>query len=105
VIVSLVRFTSGLSDAQAQERFEARADAYREVPGLVEKIYLRYRETGELGAVYVWESEDDLERFRQSDLGSTIQTTYQVEGAPGFEVADVALVVRPRERAAATAQS
>jgi heme-degrading monooxygenase HmoA len=94
VIVSLVRFTSNLSDDEVEEVFEGRADRYRDLPGLVEKIYLRFRETGEFGAVYVWESEEDLLRFRESDLARTIPEVYRVEGAPSVELADVPLVVR-----------
>ena len=62
--------------------FEDRADRYLSVRGLVEKIYLRYRATGEYGAVYVWESEQALAEFRESDLGRTIGDAYRVEGSP-----------------------
>ena len=99
MIVSLVRFESKLDDNDVQAMFEERADRYRSIPGLVEKLYLRFRDTGEFGAVYVWESEEDLMRFRETDLARTIPDAYQVEGAPSFELADVRLVVRP-ERAA-----
>ncbi len=101
MIVSLVRFKSNLSDEDVQEVFEGRADRYREVPGLVEKIYLHFRDTGEFGAVYVWESEDDLRRFRETDLARTIPDVYRVEGAPSSEIADVRLVIRV-ERSRAT---
>ena len=83
-----------------QAMYEARADAYMAVPGLVEKIYLRFRETGEFGAVYVWESQEALERFRESELARTIAEVYEVEGKPRTELADVALVVRPELGAA-----
>jgi heme-degrading monooxygenase HmoA len=95
VIVSLVRFKSGLSDDEVEARFEERADRYRSVPGLMQKIYVRYRETGEHGAVYVWESEQAMTEFRESDLGRTISDTYQVQGQPQSELADVYFVVRP----------
>jgi heme-degrading monooxygenase HmoA len=95
VIVSLVRFKSRLSTDEVQATFEERADRYRQVPGLLEKTYLRFRETGEFGAVYVWESEQDLIRFRETDLARTIPDAYQVEGAPASEIADVCLVVQP----------
>jgi heme-degrading monooxygenase HmoA len=94
VIVSLVRFTSSLSDDEVEEVFDGRADHYRELPGLVEKIYLRYRETGEYGAVYVWESEEDLLRFRESELARSIREAYRVEGETSIELADVPLVIR-----------
>jgi heme-degrading monooxygenase HmoA len=101
MIVSLVRFTSTLSEPEVQARIEERADGYRRVPGLVEKVYLRFRETGEVGAMYVWESEDALRRFRESDLARSIPVAYEVEGEPGIELADVLLVVRPASGAPA----
>jgi heme-degrading monooxygenase HmoA len=101
VIVSLVRFKSKLPDADVQATFEDRADRYEQVPGLVEKIYLRFRETGEHGAVYVWDSEASLARFRESDLARSIPDAYQVEGTPVVELADVSLVVRPEAKRAA----
>lgn len=94
-IVSLVRFASTLSDDEVQALFEERAGEYESVPGLVEKIYLRFRDTGEFGAVYVWESEGALTRFRQTELARTIPSAYRVEGAPQSELADVRLVVHP----------
>lgn len=95
MIVSIVRFRSRLPDDAVQAAFEERSDRYRQVPGLLEKIYLRFRETGESGAVYVWDSEESLEQFRSSDLARTIAATYEVEGESKVELADVALVVRP----------
>lgn len=95
MIVSLVRFKSRLSDDEVQSMFEERADLYRSVPGLVEKIYLRFRETGEFGAVYVWHSEEALMRFRETELARTIPSAYQVEEAPRAELADVRLAIQP----------
>ena len=95
MVVSIVRFTSKLSADEVQAKFEDRADSYRQVPGLVEKIYLRFRDTGEFGAVYVWESDDALARFRESELARSIPEAYRVEGAAEMELADVSLVVRP----------
>ena len=101
MIVSLVRFRSRLSDAEVQSVFEERSDRYRDVPGLVEKIYLRYRDTGEHGAVYIWESEEALAQFREMDLARTIPSVYEVDDVPSSEIADVCLVLGPR-RAAVT---
>jgi heme-degrading monooxygenase HmoA len=95
VIVSLVRFKSGLSDDEVQATFEERADEYRRVPGLVEKIYIRFRDSGEFGAVYVWDSEKALTEFRETELARTIPTAYQVVGGTHVELADVCLVVQP----------
>ena len=95
MIVSLVRFASRLTDEEVQAKFEARAEAYESVPGLIEKLYLHYR-NGDFGAVYVWEDEEAFAAFQASELGSSIADAYRVEGgAVGYEVADVTLAVRP----------
>jgi heme-degrading monooxygenase HmoA len=99
LVVSIVRFQSRLSDEDVQALYKQRAERYRQLPGLVEKIYLQFRETGEAGAIYVWESEEALRRFRESELAGSISDVYQVEGPPSVELADVCLVVhqaRPR---------
>jgi hypothetical protein len=95
VIVSLVRFKSRLADDAVQATFEERADHYRNVPGLMEKIYLQFRESGEFGAVYVWDSEKALMDFRETELARTIPEAYQVEETPLVELADVCLVIQP----------
>ena len=102
MVVSIVRFTSKLAADEVQRKFEDRADSYRQVPGLVEKIYVRFRDTGEFGAVYVWESDDALARFRESELARSIPEAYRVEGAAEIELADVSLVVRPESASAPT---
>jgi heme-degrading monooxygenase HmoA len=107
MIVSLVRFKSGLSDDDVQATFEKRADLYQDVPGLIEKIYLRFRENGEFGAVYVWDSEEALMDFRKTELARTIPEVYKVEGGrPHAELADVCLIIqRDASRSTASAQA
>ena len=94
MIVSVVRFRSRLSDEDVQELFEQRAPQYRKVPGLAEKIYVRFRDTGEWGAVYVFDTEQSLARFRESELAKSIPSAYEVEGDARIELADVSLVMR-----------
>jgi heme-degrading monooxygenase HmoA len=94
MVITLVRFKSGLTDEEVQAKFEARANAYERVPGLIEKLYVRYRETGEFGAVYVWDDEDALEAFRQSDLGRSIPDAYRIDGELETTLLDVTLVVQ-----------
>ena len=101
MVISLVRFKSRLAPDEIQALYQERAHRYRQVPGLLEKVYLRFRDTGEAGAVYLWDSEEALEAFRRGDLSGSIGEAYEVEGSPTFELADVALIVD--NRAAVTA--
>ena len=96
MIITIVRFRSGLPEGEVLRVSEERAPRYREVEGLVQKYYLRYPETGEYGAVYVWNSEEDLQAFRDSDLVRTIPDVYRIEGELGLERADVVLELRSK---------
>lgn len=100
MIMYIGRFRSRLSDEQVQAMFEERAPRYLEVPGLVEKLYLRFRDTGEWGAAYVFDSEESLERFRESDLAASIPSAYEMDGTAQAELADVVLLVEPGATAA-----
>jgi heme-degrading monooxygenase HmoA len=104
MIVQVVRFKSRLSDSQVLRTYEQRADRYRALPGLLNKYYLKFSETGEHGAVYMWESEEAMREFRSSDLARTIPDAYQVIGAPEVVVGDLVYTLRP-ESAAASAVS
>lgn len=94
MIITIVRFKSGLPDDVVVRLYESRLPQYRRVPGLLQKYYLRYRETGEHGAVYVWESEAALAAFRESPLGRSIGDVYRVQGEKTSEVCEVVLALR-----------
>jgi heme-degrading monooxygenase HmoA len=100
VIVQIVRFKSGLSDEQVLEMYQARAPQYRALKGLIQKYYLRFRTTGEHGAVYLWESEEALKEFRESELARTIPNAYQIQGASDVATAEVVMALRPNVRPA-----
>jgi heme-degrading monooxygenase HmoA len=95
MIVQIVRFKSGLSQEEVVRTYEARAPRYRALKGLKQKYYLRFPETGEYGAVYLWESEDALKEFRESELGRTISTAYQIQETAEIQVAELVMTLRP----------
>lgn len=98
MIVQIVKFRSALAEEEIQRRYESRAPRYRETPGLAQKYYLKFPDTDEYGAVYLWESEAALAEFRASDLARSIPETYEVQGPPDVEVAEVVLMLRPESR-------
>jgi heme-degrading monooxygenase HmoA len=95
MIVQIVRFKSALSDEEVLERYKSRGPRYRATKGLKQKYYLKYPETGEHGAVYIWESEEAMKEFRAGELARTIPETYQVQGTSDRTTAEVVLVLRP----------
>jgi len=95
VIAQIVPFKSRLTDEQVLERYEARSPQYRAMPGLVQKYYLRFTETGEHGAVYLWESEEALKAFGESELRRTIPDAYEIQGTSDILAAEVVMVLHP----------
>ena len=94
MIVQVVKYKTGLSDAEAAKTIAQRAPQYEALSGLRQKLYIRELETGEYGGIYVWEDEDSMGEFRESDLAATIPEAYRVEGAPRVEIFELVSVLR-----------
>jgi len=93
MIVQMVRYASALGHDEVMEQYESRSARYREVPGLLQKYYVHYPETGEYGGVYIWASAEALQRWRASNLAGTLAETYRITEGPTSEIADVMLVL------------
>jgi heme-degrading monooxygenase HmoA len=75
--ILFVRIKSSLSAQEFERRLTERRPRFREVPGLVQKIYGRDGETGDVCGIYFFESEDALAEFRETELARTIPTAYE----------------------------
>jgi heme-degrading monooxygenase HmoA len=103
MIVQMVKFKSGLSDEEVRRVIAERAPQYEALAGLRQKLYISEPETGEYGGVYVWDDEESMREFRQSDLAATIPDAYRVEGEPRVEIFDVVSILRAEEVVAPSA--
>lgn len=74
--ILFVRITSGLDAAEFDRRLEERRPRFREVPGLLQKLYGRDAATGDVCGIYCFESREALEAFRDTDLARTIPAAY-----------------------------
>ena len=97
MIIQTVKFKSALSEAEVQRVMEERAPQFRALPGLLQKYYLRDNQTGEVGAVYIWDSEESLHAYRQSDLARTIASAYKAVEQPRVEIFETVLILRPEK--------
>ena len=95
MILQFFRFRSGLAEDDVIKLMEARAPQYRELPGLLQKYYVRDDRTGGFGGIYIWKSEEALQKFRQSELARSIPEVFHVAGQPDVEKFDVLVVLRP----------
>lgn len=93
-LVLLVRFKSALSLEEATRVMHERAPEFRALEGLTQKYYLQDTATGELAGLYLWDSAQAFDEYRNSALRASIARAYQAESEPRIEVYDVKMVLR-----------
>jgi heme-degrading monooxygenase HmoA len=93
MIIQVIRFETSLSFDEVLEIAYERAPRFRELPGLVQKYYVRDAD-GAVAGIYVWDSEQSLHAYRASDLAASIPEAYQVSGPPDIQTYEVAFRLR-----------
>jgi hypothetical protein len=93
-LVLLVKFKSVLPIDEIRAIAERRSDQFRALTGLQQKYYLHNPETGEIAGLYLWESAEALDAYRQSELRATIAKEYKAEGEPRVEVFSILATLR-----------
>ena len=89
-----VRFRSKLTLDQVTKIMDERAPEFRALEGLQQKYYLQDTATGEFAGLYLWESQEALAAYRESELRASIAKAYQAEGKPRVEVYRVVKTLR-----------
>jgi heme-degrading monooxygenase HmoA len=89
-----VRFKSHLSFDEVMEIAEDRINQFRALDGLRQKYYIHDEATDEVGGVYIWDSREAFDAYRESELRATIAAAYQAVGQPRVEVYRIVEVLR-----------
>ena len=105
MVIQFVKLRSRLPGEEVQRRMEERLPQFRQVPGLLQKYFCRESATGDYAGVYLWDSEESLRRYRQSDLARSTPAAYRVEGQPRIEVFEVLFPLRSEVPTAVGAQA
>ena len=75
--ILFVRIKSGLDTEEFDRRLLERRPGFREVPGLIQKVYGRDGATGDVCGIYFFNSDDALAAFRETELARTIPDAYE----------------------------
>lgn len=94
MIIQLIKFKTGLGEAELLRRAREREPLFKELPGLLQKYYLKTGKQGEYGGLYVWDSAESLKTYRESELAASIPKAYDVKDLPNFELLDVLFTLR-----------
>jgi heme-degrading monooxygenase HmoA len=91
--VVFILFKSTLPKDQVIKNFEARADLYRAVPGLVQKYYVHDDATGHFGGIHIFDSMESAEAFMRSDLVKSIGNAQNSQEPPTVRLLHIDLVL------------
>ncbi len=93
---------SRLSRDELERRYRERMPEFRRLTGLLQKYYSYDEATGEWAGIYLWDSEESLERYLESDLRRSIAEAYELTGPP--RIRRLPIVAALREPAAAAGE-
>ena len=94
VLVLLVKFKTPLTLEEVMDVAQSRIEEFRALPGLLQKYYLHELASGEIAGLYLWDSREAFDEYRDSELRKTIAAAYQAEGEPRIEVFDIIETLR-----------
>jgi heme-degrading monooxygenase HmoA len=94
MIIQIVKFESALSEEEVLARAKERAGQFRAMPGLLQKYYFKVGQTNQYGGIYVWDSMESLNSYRESEMAASIPKAYEVVGAPTIEILDTLFQLR-----------
>jgi hypothetical protein len=94
MIIQIVKLKSGLSEEELLIKAREREPNFKAIPGLLQKYYVKLGGEGQYGGIYVWESMEALQSYRESELAASIPEAYQVIEAPEVEIMDVLFELR-----------
>ena len=94
MIIQIIKLKSAVSEEILIDKAHERAPQFRAIPGLIQKYYFKMKEPGYYGGLYIWDSVESLQEFRQSDLASSVAAAYQVTEPPNVELLDVLFTLR-----------
>jgi hypothetical protein len=76
--VLAVKFNSTLSPEELMNRCNEDLDAFRNVPGLIQKYYIGEEATGAISGFYIFKSQSNRTAFWNSVLAKNIPARYGV---------------------------
>jgi hypothetical protein len=87
--ILIVKFRSGLPDREVSRLMEERLPQVRAAAGLLQKFYARETSTGDYVGVHLFDSEESMLSYRNSDLARSIAAVYHAADPPRIEMLTV----------------
>lgn len=94
MILQIIKLKSDLSEEELLKRAKEREPQFQAIPGLLQKYYVKTDQSGQYGGVYVWDSPEALQAYRESDLAKSIPEAYDITEVPTIEIMDILFQLR-----------
>ena len=94
MILQVIKLKSKLPEEELLARARERSPQFKAIPGLVQKYYVKTDVPGQYGGIYVWDSAESLQSYRDSDLAKTIPEAYEIVEAPNIEIMNIMFQLR-----------
>lgn len=93
-VIQIVKLRTSLSDEEFLKIAHEREPAFAANPAIIQKYYIKLDEPGYYGGVYIWDSAEALQEFKQSDLAASIPSAYKGIEKPTVEIVDILFQLR-----------
>lgn len=93
-VMLIVKARTELSEEEFLKIAREREPQFAAIPGLIQKYYIKTSNPGEYGGVYIWDSPESLQSYKESELAATIAEAYKTTGPPTTEVVDILFELR-----------
>ena len=93
-IIQIVKIKTELSEQKMLKVAKEREPQFKAIPGIIQKYYVKMAEPGLYGGIYIWDSIESLQAFKESDLAKTIAQAYKAIEPPLVEIADIMFKLR-----------
>jgi heme-degrading monooxygenase HmoA len=94
MILQIIKLKSKLPEEKLLNKARERRPQFKAIPGLIQKYYVKTDQPGQYGGVYVWDSPESLQSYRESDLAKSIVEAYEIVEAPNIEIMDILFQLR-----------
>jgi len=94
MILQIIKLKSNLPEEELLIKAKERESQFKDIPGLLQKYYVKTGQSGQYGGIYIWESQESLNAYRESDLAKSIPEAYEIIEAPSIEMMDILFQLR-----------
>ncbi len=94
MILQIIKLKSSLPEKELLIRAKERQPQFEAIPGLLQKYYVKTGQLDQYGGIYIWDSQESLNAYRESDLAKSIPEAYEIIEAPDIEIMDILFQLR-----------